>query len=414
MCSRQKFFLYLIGIFSVYLGFFLDENSSGGGKIDHDYILPFIIKFSEDFSVGINLFFNDNGILIHSPLFYILISSIIKVSNSLFFAKIFYIIICCVLPFIFYQILKIKNFRENSLIFFLSLIIFLSPYFRSSAIWLLGDNLSLIFFSLSILFYLKTERITKLINYFLCSFFLILCCYLRYYYFLFIIFYLYRFFFKLSLRQFFLLILFCFILSLPALGYFNYIIINYDFLSLISIKTSINIHINFLIISTIVFFYIFPFVLIQFRELLNFVRTSKIFILIISLFLILFYFYDGITNSQLIEYDIGGGIFIKLAKLINLNIKIFIYIVSFCSLTCLLFLFQKNLILNFSIFIILLLSLPMAVIYQKYFDPLLFFIFFGLIKSEILDQIFHKNLTNIFVVYIYFTSFFIISTIYYL
>ena len=45
MCSRQKFFLYLIGIFSVYLGFFLDENSSGGGKIDHDYILPFIIYY---------------------------------------------------------------------------------------------------------------------------------------------------------------------------------------------------------------------------------------------------------------------------------------------------------------------------------------------------------------------------------
>ena len=171
MCSKQKFFLYLIGVLSVYLGFFFDENSSGGGKIDHDYLLPFIIKFSEDFLVGIDLFFNDNGILIHSPLFYIFISSILKVSNSLFFTKIFYIIICCILPFIFYQILIIKNFKENSFIFLLSLIIFLSPYFRSSAIWLLGDNLSLIFFSLSILFYLKTEKNTKLINYFLCLFF---------------------------------------------------------------------------------------------------------------------------------------------------------------------------------------------------------------------------------------------------
>ena len=167
MCFKQKFFLYLIGVLSVYLGFFFDENSSGGGKIDHDYLLPFIIKFSEDFLVGIDLFFNDNGILIHSPLFYIFISSILKVSNSLFFTKIFYIIICCILPFIFYQILIIKNFKENSFIFLLSLIIFLSPYFRSSAIWLLGDNLSLIFFSLSIFFYLKTEKNTKLINYFL-------------------------------------------------------------------------------------------------------------------------------------------------------------------------------------------------------------------------------------------------------
>ena len=159
--------------------------------------------------------------------------------------------------------------------------------------------------------------------------FLILCCYLRYYYFLFSIFYLYQFFFKITLRQFFLLILFCFSLSIPALGYFNYIIINYDFLSLISKKSSINIHINFLIISTIVFFYIFPFILIQYKEFFNFVRTNKIFILIISLFLILFYFFDGITNSQINEYNYGGGVFIKLAKLINLNIKIVIYVVSF-------------------------------------------------------------------------------------
>ena len=246
-------------------------------------MLPFIIKFSENFLEGIDLFFNDNGILIHSPLFYIFISSIIKVSNSLFLTKIFYIVICCILPFIFYQILIIKNFKENSFIFLLSLIIFLSPYFRSSAIWLLGDNLSLIFFSLSILFYLKIEKNPKLTNYYFCLFFLILCCYFRYYYFLFSIFYLFQFFFKISLRQFFLLILFCFILSIPAFIYFSYIIINYDFLSLILKKSSVNLHINLILISTIVFFYIFPFILIQLKSFLNFVRTNKTFILIISL-----------------------------------------------------------------------------------------------------------------------------------
>ena len=48
MCSKQKFFLYLIGILSVYLGFF-SMKIHGGGKIDHDYLLLFIIKFSEDF-----------------------------------------------------------------------------------------------------------------------------------------------------------------------------------------------------------------------------------------------------------------------------------------------------------------------------------------------------------------------------
>ena len=171
MKIKTKILVYISLIFTIFFGFSLNENSSGGGKIDHDYLLPFIIKFSENFSEGFELFLKDRATLIHSPLFYILISFLIKISNSLLFTKFFYILVCCTLPFIFYQILTIKNSRENSFIFFLSLIIFFSPYFRSSAIWLLGDNLSLIFFSLSIFYYLKTNKSEKLINYFLCLFF---------------------------------------------------------------------------------------------------------------------------------------------------------------------------------------------------------------------------------------------------
>jgi len=390
----------------------LNENSSGGGKIDHDYLFPLIIKLSENFSEGLELFFNSRGSIIHSPVFYIFISFILKISNSLFFTKIFYIVICCTLPLIFYQILIIKNSRENLFIFFLSLIIFFSPYFRSSAIWLLGDNLSLIFFSLSIFYYLKTEKSTKLINYFLCLFFLILCCYLRYYYFLFSIFYLLQFFSKISFKQFFLLLLFCLILSIPAFVYVNYIIINYNFLSFVSNKSSTNFYNNFLIISSIIFFYIFPFILIQFKELKNFIKKNKKFILITLLSLTSLYFLTYINNDQFIVNDYGGGVFFKFSKITNLNTKIVIYIVSFLSLICMQFLFQKNLTLNYFILIILVFTFPLAVIFQKYFDPLLFLVFFGLVKSKILDQIFNENLKNILIIYFYFVSFFIISTTY--
>ena len=412
MYFKQKFFLYILGILSVYLGFFLNENSSGGGKIDHDYLFPLILKLSENFLEGLELFFNSRGSIIHSPVFYIFISFILKISNSLFFTKIFYITICCTLPLIFYQILTIKNSRENLFIFFLSLIIFFSPYFRSSAIWLLGDNLSLIFFSLSIFYYLKTEKGTKLINYFLCLFFLILCCYLRYYYFLFSIFYLLQFFPKINFKQFFLLLLFCLILSIPAFVYVNYIIINYNFLSFISNKSSTNFYNNFLIISSIIFFYIFPFIIIQFKELMNFIKKNKKFILITLLSLTSLYFLTDINNDQLIVNDYGGGVFFKFSKITNLNAKIVIYIVSFLSLICMQFLFQKNLTLNYFILIILVFTFPLTVIFQKYFDPLLFLVFFGLVKSKILDQIFKENLKNILIIYFYFVSFFIISTTY--
>ena len=414
MKIKTKILVYISLIFTIFFGFSLNENSSGGGKIDHDYLLPFIIKFSENFSEGFELFLEDQATLIHSPLFYILISFLIKISNSLLFTKLFYILVCCALPLIFYQILVTKNSKENSFIFFLSLIIFFSPYFRSSAIWLLGDNLSLIFFSLSIFYYLKTDKSDKLINYFHCLFFLILCCYLRYYYFLFSIFYLSQFYTKISLKQFFSLLLFCFILSIPAFVYINYIILNYNFSSLILNKSSINFYNNFLIISTIVFFYIFPFVLIQFKELLSFIKKNKMFILIIFLFLTSSYFLSNITNNQLIKIDYGGGVFIKFAKMINLDIKIIVYVTSFLSLLCMQFLFQKNLILNYLVLIILVFTFPLVVIFQKYLDPLLFLVLFGLIKSEILDQIFYKNLMNVLIIYFYFTSFFIISTIYYL
>ena len=414
MKIKTKILVYTSLILTIFFGFFLNEDSSGGGKIDHEYLLPFIIKFSENFSEGFELFLKDRATLIHSPLFYILISFLIKISNSLLFTKLFYILVCCALPLIFYQILVTKNSKENSFIFFLSLIIFFSPYFRSSAIWLLGDNLSLIFFSLSIFYYLKTDKSEKLINYFLCLFFLILCCYLRYYYFLFSIFYLSQFYTKISLKQFFSLLLFCFILSIPAFIYINYIILNYNFSSLILNKSSINFYNNFLIISTIVFFYIFPFVLIQFKELLSFIKKNKMFILIIFLFLTSSYFLSNITNNQLIKIDYGGGVFIKFSKMINLDIKIIVYVVSFLSLLCMQFLFQKNLILNYLVLIILVFTFPLVVIFQKYLDPLLFLVLFGLIKSEILDQIFYKNLINVLIIYFYFTSFFIISTIYYL
>ena len=78
-------------------------------------------------------------------------SFIYKLIDNVIIIKIFYIFLCSFLPLIFF-ILKDKFKLDEKILFIFSLIIFLSPYFRSSAIWLLGDNLSLIFFGLSIYF----------------------------------------------------------------------------------------------------------------------------------------------------------------------------------------------------------------------------------------------------------------------
>ena len=90
----------------------------------------------------------------------------------------------------------------------------------------MGDNFSLIFFGLFTYYLIKGEKYFNL-NYFVLSLvFLVICSYTRYYYAVFWIFYIYiinkKFGLNIAIQQ----IAISFILSLPALFYFDYIISN--------------------------------------------------------------------------------------------------------------------------------------------------------------------------------------------
>ena len=217
MLCKNKIFIFVVFSFSLIIGLIFDENAGGGAKIDQEYLLKYIFKLSDNLDDGLNYFFSDFGTLIHSPVFYIIISFILKISNSFLLTNILYIFLSCSLPLIFYSILKSKNNTNYDFLFAFSIIIFFSPYFRSSAIWLLGDNLSLIFFSLSILFFIKTKNNSqKKENYFLCLFFLILCCYVRYYFAIFSIYYLIYFYKNLDKFLFFKINNILFIVSITS------------------------------------------------------------------------------------------------------------------------------------------------------------------------------------------------------
>ena len=83
MSNFKSFIIYSIGFFSLLLGLFLNENSSGGAKIDFSYLFPFIESFRSSFEGGLQIFINNSASIIHSPVFYILISFIYKlISNS--------------------------------------------------------------------------------------------------------------------------------------------------------------------------------------------------------------------------------------------------------------------------------------------------------------------------------------------
>lgn len=411
----KKIIIYIFFSSSILIGYALDENASGGAKLDYNFFLPYLNLLSDNFQNGIIAYLSNAGSSIHSPVFHIIISFIYKIIEDLETLRIMYIIISCFLPYLFYCILKEKfNIRRN-ILFYFSLIIFFSPYFRSSAIWLLGDNLSLIFFGLSIFFFNKffLNKSKNLKNVFLCMFFLILCSYIRYYYCVFSIYYLFHFFKKISFKNFLLIIFFSLILSLPALFYFFYIFLNFEFFITVKNYSKLNYYSNSLVILSIFLLYLLPFLILQKKLFFKYLAEEKkiillFFFIIITFFILDFMFFDNLINFS----ERGGGVFLKISDLIMINTPLFLSITAFFSIIIFDLYSLKKRIQNYLLLLFLILSFPIFTIYQKYFDPLFFLFFFGLITSE-----FHeKNLTNkssVIFILSYFLSFLTFSIIYY-
>ena len=42
MLLKNKFIIYILFVTSILLGFFLQENASGGAKIDYEFFKPFL------------------------------------------------------------------------------------------------------------------------------------------------------------------------------------------------------------------------------------------------------------------------------------------------------------------------------------------------------------------------------------
>lgn len=415
MYLNKKHFLYLVFSLSLFIGFFFNENSSGGAKLDYEYLFPFTENFKEDFLNAIDIFARDKGALIHSPIFYILIGKAHNFFSDTNYLRIFYIIISCGLPYFFFLVLKERYQNNLDYCYYFSLIIFISPYFRSSAIWLLGDNLSLIFFCLSVYFLNKqTDNSKNFTKFFLSLFFLSLCCYIRYYYFIFSIFYFYIFYKNLEVKKFYFLIVIAIILSIPALIYFFYIVNNYDFINRLTKYGNLNLYSNSLVILSIILFYLAPFLIILFGQFRFYLKQNIKLIIYFFLFFLFIFCIENFLKMRLIYFsELGGGVFMKIATLSSINPPFLLSLFSFLSLTVLDFFFQGNRIQNYFLLIILILSFPIYTLYQKYFDPLLMIFFFGLIKSTQIEKIIDDLKKNLITIYLYFFSFYLFSIFYY-
>ena len=374
--------LILLLSLSLFIGFYFNEDSTGGAYEDylvHDQIST---KFAIDF---LETFLNFDELKTrHSPIIpiYFSIYKYFDFSDNL--VRLLHVPTAFLIILIFYKCLLIKfKFLNKKIIYLTSFILILSPTVRSLAIWPDSHLYGILFFLISVYFFLKFENCNKnkkLFYAILNVIFLAISCYVRPSFALFVFYFTWFFFkeFKFS-KNFFLIILINFLLSLPALYYLFYLKIMFltsHAVGNVEAFTRFNPSNKILIISTIIFFHILPFIYLKF----NFFKKKflqlklKEFLLTFLILLVCIYYFNYEKSFT------GGGIFFHISNIFNSNL-IFFIISYFCLLT--IYILIKLNFNNFLLFIIIFLSNPQLTIYHKYYDPLILILFFLLYKISI-------------------------------
>ena len=404
--KNQQISLYLLCFFSLTISLIIEENSSGGSKLDSEITRQFVDSFSINFSYGIEYFVNSGQV--QSPIFYIVLAYFEKILGK-FFLKYFYLLISALVPIVFYTSLK-KKFQniDKNYLFLISLIIFLSPFFRSSAVWMTTDNLAILFYILSISKYLSLKKSNSSKNIILCLIYLSLAVYIRQYYIIFFLFFFIKFRNILGLKKLFIFLLFEILIFLPLIWYYYYFLeINLSGLNTLESATSpfkLNYFKNLLIFLSLYFFYTIPLYTNIFLEIKKNIINYFFFILVLFLIFLSIYF-----TSNLIFDEFGGGFFVKASRI--LNRKELFFIASFVGALLLCKNMNTN---NIIVYICLILAFPTAIIYQKYYDPLLILTIFTITEKDKISELIQMVKINLKFLYLYFFSFLILCNLYYL
>lgn len=416
------FYIYIFSIFFLFFfGFYIDENSAGAGGYSGDLLYiwnnqntfnNFSLKEAIGFTADYDPKYYQSSKM---PLSYILNKYLNPLANNIENFRTSVFILSCVIPLFFFFSLKNKFKKNNNLeIILLSIFLFLSPYFRTSAYWGLEENYGILFLLISAYFYIKTKNSEiecKKEQIFFLTLFSSACVYLDQ---------------KLVIVP---LICYCNILfsknsfKIKTFATFFYVIFSlpcfylfYRWGNVLPVVDATNreigkIHIeNIAYTITIIAFYFFP--LIFFKS-----KIKNLYLTIKSkhnlIILILFTFYLIIT-FLIIDTELpklGGGFATKFSSLIFqdiINQKITFIIIALLSLLILLIFLEKNLNDTLIVIFFTLISLFMFPIYQEYFDPLIILLVFLFFKIKL-----QLNLKNVNILIIYYLSLLSINNIYY-
>ena len=398
--NYSNIYLFIFFYLTLLIGFNYDENLNYGSYSDWVGGNRELIKdFSNNF---LHTFLNfDSYGHRHSPVYLIFLSLFLDLGLGLNEVRLINLHFCILLILIFYQCLKLIFTDVNiSHLTLLSLVIFLSPTFRSLAIWPDSRLPGLILFVLTVYFFLRLKKTHQFKYTWFASISLIFSSYISPNFSIFFPYFFFFFLKEFGLKKLSLLLVFNFLASLPILYYIFILDVNFIAAGKTpnfnneSISFSYNFSDKIMIVSSIIFFHLSPILIMDntFNYFKNFLfKNFKLLILFLAC---LVYFF-----SYQISYT-GGGVFFILSNLLLSNNYLF-YLGSFFFIGFVAYIASLNLN-NFSLLILIVISNIQNTIYHKYYEPMILIIFFTLIKYPGVENLLKKK-SNIF--YLYFLSF---------
>ena len=377
--------LYLILGFSLFIDLYFNIDSAGSGG--------FIIDFKSTWPIVENPLGYRAVYDMKFPLHYYIAAVIYNIVGDKEILRIIYCLISLPIPYLFYKCLKIKYTKiDVNNLFLFSLILFLLPSVRSAAVWPNTQITAIIFFLISLFYFLRWE-IKKEFNVInkeilLTIFFMSLTVYTRQIYAMIFAYFMLIFFLNLSRLVFLKTVFLVGCLAIPG------IIFVVIMPRILQVTFEFKLYNSLLVNSSIISFYLIPFfsILYFFEKRLSFPDKYKIIFFLIAFFVLvcsIFFNYN---------YLMGGGYFIKLSKIIFDNLYLF-YITSIIGFF-LIYLLSKENNLNLILNLVVIFTISAYIIFMKYFEPMYILILFLLMKTK-LTNIFLNNKKYIYLYGLY-------------
>ena len=399
MSRKTINFITIFFYISLILGFILNEDLNRGAKSDFNFYENIISSFSNNFIDSFLNYekFNER----HSPIMIIVLSFLSKINLNLELIRILNLHINLLTIYFFYKCLGVKfNQINKNYLILISLVIFISPTFRSLSIWPDSRAIGLLFFTISIKYFLDFQK-HKEINFAVKNIiFLSIASYFSPNFSVFSVYFFYYFLTFKDLKKISTIIILNCLLALPAFYYIFILDINFINLGLTPgssselIKNSVEFNFSnkILCITSIIFFYSIPIILTKKVLIQVTIKNVLLFFTFFTIYLSCLFFF----NYEI--YFTGGGIFFHLSNY-------FFYKVNFIFLSSLFYKFlfficKKFYLNNLFLIFLLIISNPQLTIYHKYYDPLVLILIFTLFNFEIKNEFFKSfNILKIYIIY---------------